>query len=205
MTPKELIDSAAGVLVDLDGTLVDSSEPVRRVWTAFAHRHGLDPEQVLHVAHGRPSRETVALLAPAAVHAEEAAVIESAEVSDADGVRALPGAAALLGSQRPLAVVTSCSELLARTRLRAASLPVPDVLVSSDSFERGKPDPACFVEGARRLGLDASDCVVIEDAPAGIAAGLAAGATVIAVRTTHVDYELRDAHAIVDDVATLVG
>jgi len=99
--------------------------------------------------------------------------------------------------------VTSCSELLAKTRLHAAGLPIPRVLVSSDGLEHGKPDPACFLIAARCLGAEPTRCVVLEDAPAGIRAGRAAGATVIALRTTHSDQDLREAHAIADDLASL--
>jgi sugar-phosphatase len=203
MTPAALLARAQALLVDLDGTLVDSTAPVRRAWEAFARRHGLDRDEVLSFAHGRPSRETVRLLAPDADHDAEAAAVEDAEIHDTLDLFALPGAAQLLASDRPLAIVTSCSSALAHARLRAARLTVPAVLVSSDGLERGKPDPACFVIAARRLGAEPRRCVVIEDAPAGIAAGRAAGATVIALRTTHADDELRDAHAIADDLASL--
>ena len=198
-----MLAGAGAVLVDLDGTLVDSTAPVRRAWRAFAARHRLDRDEVLRFAHGRPSRETVRLLAPHADHDAEAAALEDAEIRDTDGVCALPGAAALLASDRPLAIVTSCSTALAQTRLRAAGLTIPRVLVSSDGLERGKPDPACFLIAARRLRIDPARCVVLEDAPAGILAGRAAGATVIALRTTHLDDELRGAHAIADDLASL--
>jgi sugar-phosphatase len=203
MTPAELLARADAVLVDLDGTLVDSSAPVRRAWAAFASRQGLDAEQVLSFAHGRPSRETVRLLAPGADQDAEAATVEDAEVHDTDGVFALPGATELLASDRPLAIVTSCSTALAHARLRAAGLPIPDVLVSSDGLERGKPDPECYLIGARRLGTDPRRCVVLEDAPAGIRAGRAAGAAVIALRTTHPDRDLGEADLIADDLASL--
>ncbi len=203
MTPAELLARADAVLVDLDGTLVDSTAPVRRVWSDFAARHGLDSEEVLRFAQGRPSRETIRLLAPDGDHATEAAAVEQAEVHDTDGVIALPGAARLLATDRRLAIVTSCSTALAQARLRAAGLPIPRVLISSDGLERGKPDPECFLIAARRLGVDPTDCVVLEDAPAGIQAGLAAGATVIALRTTHDDRDLTGAHAIADDLASL--
>jgi sugar-phosphatase len=203
MTPAELVARADALLVDLDGTLVDSTEPVRRAWGVFAGRHALDRDEVHRFAQGRPSRETIRLLAPNADQDTEAAAVEHAEVHDTAGVFALPGAAQLLASDRPLAIVTSCSTELALVRLRAAALPIPRVLVSSDGLERGKPDPACFLIGARRLGADPARCVVLEDAPAGILAGRAAGATVIALRTTHSDDELRDAHAIADDLASL--
>ena len=198
-----LLARAGAILVDLDGTLVDSTMPVRRVWGEFAQRHGLEPEEVHHFAQGRPSRETVRLLVPSADHDTEAAALEAAEIADTQGVRALPGAAAVLASPRPLAIVTSCSTALATARLRAAGLPVPRLLVSSDGLERGKPDPDCFLIGSRRVGVPPAQCVVLEDAPNGIRAGQAAGAAVIAVRTTHDDDELGGADAIVDDLAAL--
>ncbi len=199
-----LLARADAILVDLDGTLVDSTAPVRRVWGAFADRHGLDPEAVHRFAQGRPSRESIRLLAPDADVDAETATVEEAEVHDTAGVFALPGAGTLLATDRPLAIVTSCSTALAHTRLRAAGLPIPRVLVSSDGLERGKPDPACFLIAARRLGAEPARCVVIEDAPAGVRSGRAAGATVIALRTTHSDDELSDAHAVVDDVGALM-
>ncbi len=196
---------AEAVLVDLDGTLVDSTAPVRRAWGAFAGRHGLDREAVHRLAQGRPSRETIGLLlAPGADRDAETIRLERGEVNDTDGVFALPGAAELLGSDRRLAIVTSCSTALAEARLTAAGLPIPAVLVSSDGLARGKPDPACFVIAARRLGIDPDRCVVIEDSPAGIRAGREAGAKVIALRTTHGDESLGEAQAIVEDIAALI-
>jgi len=199
-----LLSAAAAVLVDLDGTLVESSGPVRRAWAGFAGRYGLDPDVVHDFAQGRPSRETIRLLAPQVDPEAEAAAVERSELSDIDGVRPLPGAAELLAGDRALAIVTSCSHAQARTRLRAAGLAVPSVVVSSDDVTRGKPDPECYLTAARLLGAPASRCVVIEDAPIGIAAGRAAGAVVIALRTTHADEALRHADAIIDDLAVLV-
>jgi mannitol-1-/sugar-/sorbitol-6-phosphatase len=204
MTPADLFARADALLVDLDGTLVDSTAPVRRAWGAFASRHGLQADAVHRFAQGRPSRETIRVLAPRADHDSEAAAVEDMEVHDIHGVFALPGAAQLLACDRPLAIVTSCSTALAEARLHSAGLAIPRVLVSSDGLDRGKPDPACFLIAARLLGADPARCVVLEDAPAGILAGRAAGATVIALRTTHADDELRDAHAIVDDLAALI-
>jgi sugar-phosphatase len=213
MSPRALDDSALGgaqvlggaqaLLVDLDGTLVDSSAPVSRAWTAFARRHGLDPAEVLVFAQGRPSSETVRLLAPSADHAAEAALVEEDETSDTDGVFALPGAGDLLTSGYPLAIVTSCSSQLADVRLRAAGLPRPEVVISSSMVMRGKPDPQGFLLGARRLSVTAARCTVLEDSPIGIDAGRAAGARVIALRTTHGDDALARADAIIDNLAAL--
>jgi sugar-phosphatase len=204
VSAASILATADAVLVDLDGTLVDSGAPVRRVWNAFAQRHGLDPDEVERFAHGRPSRDTVRALVPDADLEAEAGAIETAEIEDRAGLVALPGAAQLLSSDLPLAIVTSCSTALATVRLQAVGLEIPDVLVSSDGLERGKPDPTCFLIAARRLAVDPARCVVIEDAPAGILAGRAAGAMVIALRTTHGDDELGDANAIADDIAALL-
>lgn len=205
MSAADLLGCSDALLVDLDGTLVDSSEPVARVWRAFAARHGLDADEVEHYAHGRPAQETVRLLAPDGDHAAETEAIRRAEIEDTAGVRPMPGAAELLGAPpKPLAIVTSCSTAVAHARLRAAGLPIPAVLVSSDGLARGKPEPECFLIAARRLHVDPSACTVLEDAPAGVQAGKAAGARVIALRTTHPDEELGGADAIVDDLAGLL-
>jgi len=206
MTPQTLLASARALLVDLDGTLIDSQAAVDRVWSAFAVRHGLDPVAVTRVAQGRPSRETIRdLLDDPPDLARIAAAFDADEVADTEGVVALPGALALLTGTRPLAIVTSCTTALARARLRAAGLPEPDVLVTADAITRGKPDPEPFLLGAQRLGVEPGDCVVLEDAPAGIAAGRAAGATVIALRTTHPDADLAEAHAVVDRLQDLLA
>jgi sugar-phosphatase len=207
LSARALDDSALGgaqaLLVDLDGTLVDSSAAVRRAWTAFAQRHGLDPDEVHAFAQGRPSSETVRLLAPGADHAAEAAIVEEFETADTDGVVALPGAGDLLRSGHPLAIVTSCSLRLAGVRLRAAGLPRPEVVISSSMVMRGKPDPEGFLLGARRLDVTPARCAVLEDSPVGIDAGRAAGARVIALRTTHGDSALARAHVIIDNLAAL--
>lgn len=210
VSPRALSDYGA-VLVDVDGTLIDSSAPMRRAWAAFAGRNGLDVEEVVHFASGRPSRETVRLLAPDADTALEVRLLEDSETSDTVDLVTLPGAAALLGAAPPrgplsaLAIVTSGSRRLAVVRLRAVGLPVLEVMVCAEDISAGKPDPECYLLGARRLGVAPSDCVVLEDAPAGVLAGRAAGMDVIALRTTHGDDELRaaGATAIIDNLAVL--
>jgi sugar-phosphatase len=198
-----VLGGAQVLLVDLDGTLVDSSAPVSRAWTAFARRLGLDPDEVHAFAQGRPSSETVRLLAPSADHSAEDALVEAAETTDTDGVFALPGAGELLRSGYPLAIVTSCSSQLANVRLRAAGLPRPEVVISSSMVIRGKPDPEGFLLGARRLNVTPARCAVFEDSPVGIDAGRAAGARVIALRTTHGDDALARADAVIDNLAAL--
>jgi sugar-phosphatase len=172
-----------GLLFDADGVLVDSDAAVARSWTRWARKWGLDPASVIPMVHGRRTVETVALLVDAAQREEALADIDRYEVEDAVGTTAVPGAPVLLGSLPPgvWAVVTSGRRELATARLAAAGLPVPTVLVTAEDVPRGKPDPAGYLQGAAALGLDPADCAVLEDSPPGIAAGTAAGATVVGV------------------------
>jgi len=206
MTPQTLLAGAHALLVDLDGTLIDSEAAVNRVWSAFAVRHGLDPRAVTKVAQGRPSRETIRALLDDPPQLDRIAEdFDADEVADVDGVVAYAGARELLANPgRPLAIVTSCTTALARARLRAAGLPEPAVLVTADAITNGKPHPEPFLLGAERLAVDPAGCVVLEDAPAGIAAGRAAGARVIALRTTHADADLAEADAVVDSLQELL-
>ena len=196
-----------GVLFDLDGVLVDSTPAVARVWAGWARAHGFDPDEVVKKAHGRPSIATIRELLPDADHAAEDREVERREIADIEGVIPLPGAMELLQAL-PLerwAIVTSCTRPLAGVRIRAAGLPKPRYLVTSTDVKHGKPDPEPYLKGAQLLDVSASECIVIEDAPAGIQAGKAAGARVVALRTTASDAELEQAGAdwIVDDCAKL--
>jgi sugar-phosphatase len=196
-----------GILFDLDGVLVDSTPAVTRVWTGWAREHSFEPDEVVRQAHGRPSISTIRELLPNGDHAAEDREVERREIADLDGVIPLPGALELLRAVPPerWAIVTSCTRPLAGVRIRATGLPAPKHLVTSTDVHKGKPDPEPYLTGARMLGLNSADCVVIEDAPAGIRAGKAAGARVLALRTTATDTELRDAGAdwIVNNCADL--
>jgi sugar-phosphatase len=187
----------SGVLFDLDGVLIDSTPAVRRVWRQWALEHGFDPEEVVARVHGRPSLATVREYLPNADHAAENREIERREMQDADGIITLPGARELL-LQLPAkrwTIATSCTRSLAEVRLRAAGLPVPERIVTSTDVTLGKPHPEPFLKAATKLGFPASECVVVEVVPAGIRAGKAAGARVIAFRTTVEEAELRRAGA----------
>jgi mannitol-1-/sugar-/sorbitol-6-phosphatase len=203
---RALLAGSDAVLVDLDGTLLDSQVAVRTVCGAFARRHGLSEEDVYSFVYGRLPREAIPVLLPDGDHAAEIAAFDEAELRQAalGGIEALPGAHELLADSRPLALVTSCSHALATARIRAAGLTAPAVMVTADSVHHGKPDPECFLLGARMLDVDPTRCVVFEDSPAGILAGRAAGARVIALRTTRRDAELHDADVIVDTLASLL-
>jgi sugar-phosphatase len=185
------------VLFDLDGVLADSTPAVARVWTIWAKRHGFDPQETVRKAHGRPSLATIRELLPNADHAAENAIVERMEIEDVEGVVALPGSVELLQAlpADKWTIVTSCTRRLALVRLRAAGLPVPGKLVTSNDISNGKPHPEPFLKGAELLGLAPAECVVFEDAPAGIRAGKAAGTRVIALQTTERDEFLRRAGA----------
>ncbi len=196
-----------GVLFDMDGVLVDSTGAVARVWSVWAGKHGLDPETVVKIAHGRPSISTIRELLPLGDHEAEDREVERLEIEDVEGITALPGAAELLRllPANQYAIVTSATRPLAEVRLRAAGLPVPENLVTARDAKRGKPHPDPYLMGAQLLRVPPVECVVIEDAPSGIRAGKAAGARVVALRTTASDAELQEAGAdwIVDDCAEL--
>ena len=174
------------LLFDLDGVLIDSTPAVTRVWSKWARAHGFDPEEVVAHAHGRPSIATVREYLPNADHEAENRIVERSEIEDLEGVVPLPGARELLESL-PAArwtIVTSGTRALAEVRLCAARLPAPAKFVTATDVVNGKPQPEPFLKAAEILGVAAGDCVVVEDAPAGILAGRAAGARVIGFPTT---------------------
>lgn len=177
-----------GFLFDLDGTLVDSLPAVIRAWSLWGERHGIAAEDVLNFIHGKPAinslRHFMAGQSEEAIQAEFL-WLERLEAEDTQGVQAIPGAKALLATlnelQIPWAIVTSGSIPVAHARHKAAGLPMPEVFITAENIKLGKPNPEPYLLGAERLGLPASECVVVEDAPAGIIAGLEAGCTVISV------------------------
>jgi len=197
----------AGLLFDMDGVLVDSTPAVARVWTRWAARHGFDAAGVVHRAHGRPSITTVREYLPNGDHLAENKEIERDEITDLDGVVPLPGALELLSAlpRQRWTIVTSCSRRLAEVRLKTSGLPRPEVFVTSSDIQNGKPAPDPYLKGAEVLGFAPQDCVVVEDAPAGVRSGKAAGARVVALRTTMTEEELWDAGAdwVVRDCAAI--
>jgi mannitol-1-/sugar-/sorbitol-6-phosphatase len=192
------------ILFDLDGVLVDSLAASERAWLRWAAPHGVDEQLVLDTIHGYAARDSVKRLAPQLDAEREAATIEDDQVNDTAGVVALPGAAELTAELPPnrWAVVTGGTVPLAEARLAAADLPLPDVLVTIDALEHGKPAPDGFLAAAAELGFDPSACLVVENAPSGVAAGIAAGATVLALLTSHTREDLEDAHLFAPNLAT---
>jgi len=199
--------SCAALLFDMDGVLVDSTPAVARVWARWAARHGFDAAEVVHRAHGRPSITTVREYLPNGDHLGENKAIERDEITDLDGIVPLPGALELLSAvpRGRWTIVTSCSRRLAEVRLETSGLPRPEVFVTSSDIQNGKPAPDPYLKGAQLLGFAPRDCVVVEDAPAGGRSGKAAGAIVLALRTTMTEKELWDAGAdwVVRDCAAI--
>lgn len=197
-----MILPAAAVLFDLDGTLIDSTPVVERAARRWAAEYGLDPEAFLADAHGRRTGDRVAEFLPAGQVRAAADRLDALELDDVEGIVALPGVRDLLADLDglPWAVVTSMDRGLLGVRIPAAELALPDIVVTAEDVRNGKPDPEGYLLAARRLGVDPADCVVVEDAPAGVRAGRAAGATVIAVTTTHDASRLGEADLIVHDL-----
>jgi mannitol-1-/sugar-/sorbitol-6-phosphatase len=188
---------AAALLFDLDGVLIDSTPAVARVWHRWAIERGFNPGEVVTRAHGRPSITTVREYLPNADHEAENREVERREIEDLEGVVPLPGALDLLTSLPAdrWTIVTSCTRRLAEVRIKAAGLPLPMRMITSSDITNGKPHPEPYLKAASMLGFPGAECIVVEDVPAGIRAGKAASARVIAFKTTVQEPALREAGA----------
>lgn len=196
-----------GFLFDLDGTLVDSLPAVEQAWSNWAKSHGLTPQEVLAFIHGKQAITSLCHFMPGKSEAEIAAEftrLEQIESTETAGITALPGAVALLNhlnkSAIPWAIVTSGTMPVARARHRVSQLPSPEVFVTAERVKRGKPEPDAYLLGAQLLGLSPHECVVVEDAPAGILSGLAAGCKVIAVNAPADTPRLNEVNRIVNSL-----
>jgi len=205
MSKREVAIQCAAILFDLDGVLVDSSACVERTWSGWAIKHGLDPRRVIELAHGRRTIETVQLVAPHLSAATEVSALTTSESTTTDGVLEVRGARELLLSlpNGTWAIVTSGSRSVATLRIRHTGLLMPEVLICADEVQRGKPDPEGYLTAAKRLGISPSDCVVIEDAPAGVEAARAAGMRAIAVSGTYAPEALAIADYTIPNLSTL--
>jgi mannitol-1-/sugar-/sorbitol-6-phosphatase len=191
-----------GVLFDMDGILISSLGSVERSWTKWAEMRGIDPAYAISAAHGCRAIETVAKLRPDLDAEAELKIIEDIEVADNEGLAVLPGVLELLRAlpRERWTVVTSATERLARIRLAAGGVPVPERLVTANHVTRGKPHPEPFRAGAALLGFPPEECVVFEDSSSGAQAGRAAGCTVVATTFSHPIESLDAAHYLVKDV-----
>jgi mannitol-1-/sugar-/sorbitol-6-phosphatase len=194
-----------GILFDLDGVLIDSTAGVTRVWRDWGIRHGLDPDQTAHAAHGRRAIDTVRLLAPQLDAEAELKDLERREIADSYDVTVFPGAANLLASLHPCrwAIVTSGTRDLATHRLAVAGLHIPELMITGNDIQHGKPHPEPYQRGAALLGLPPGACIAVEDAPNGIRSALDSGMPVLAVPTTYPADELTQATALLPNLAAL--
>jgi mannitol-1-/sugar-/sorbitol-6-phosphatase len=197
--------SCAAILFDLDGVLVDSTGSVTRQWRRWAEEQNLDADKVVEIAHGVRTIEIVRRLAPHLDAKAETLRLEKREADDHEGVSVMPGSAELLKTipEGRWCVVTSGTRYLATSRLKLANLPTPKVLVSADDVSKGKPDPEPYLMGARLLGVNPAECLVIEDAPAGIRAAHAGEMKAIGITSTYPASELQEADAVVQKLAQI--
>lgn len=195
----------SAILFDLDGVLVDSTRSVDRQWRIWAREQGIDEEKVVSVAHGVRTVEVIRRLAPQLDAEAEVHRLEAREAADRDGVSVMPGAVELVRAipKGRWCVVTSGMRRLARARLQLAEIEVPAVLVTAEDVTAGKPDPAPYLRGAGLLGVPAGECLVIEDAPAGIQSAHAAGMKVIGLTSTFSGQALSEADAVVRQLAEI--
>lgn len=186
VTTVPTVLTARALLLDMDGTLVNSDAVVERIWRRWAERHGLDAGEVMKVVHGRQGYASMAVLLPdrpMEQNLADNARMLAEETADVDGVVAIPGAPEFLASLQglPHALVTSADVALSTARMAAAGLELPEVRITAESVGASKPDPEGFLKGAAELGVDPKDCIVFEDSAAGIQAGRAAGMRVVGV------------------------
>jgi sugar-phosphatase len=192
------IFNCSAILFDLDGVLVDSTRSVDRQWRIWARAKGIDEEKVVAFAHGVRAIEVIRHVAPHLNAEAEVRELENQEADDREDVAVMPGALDLLHSipEGRWCVVTSGTRHLASMRLALVGLPIPKILVTADDVVHGKPHPEPYLKGAERLGFAPGDCLVIEDAPAGIQAAHAGGMKVVGLMSTFQAAALSDADTV---------
>ncbi len=194
-----------GLLFDMDGVLISSIASVERSWAEWARTRNLDVSEVMARSHGQRALEIIRSLVPPEEVDAEFKRIEDIEIADIEGLEVLEGVKQILASipQQFWTIVTSATEKLARVRLAAAGIPIPENFITSDKVSKGKPDPEPYRKGAELLGLDPLDCLVIEDSASGARAGKAAGCKVLATLFSHRHDELEAADYIVQSLAAV--
>ena len=195
----------AAILFDLDGVLVDSTRSVERQWRAWALEQGLNGDQVANVSHGVRAVEVIRAVAPHLNAEAEVRKLESREANDRDGVAVMPGAIDLVRSipDGRWCVVTSGTRHLATARLQLAGIPLPKVLITADDVTHGKPHPEPYLKGAQLLGVEPAECLVIEDAPAGIQSARTGGMKAIGLTSTYPASALTQANLVVKSLTQI--
>jgi sugar-phosphatase len=194
-----------GVLFDNDGILIASIESAERSWTKWARMRDVDPEAMLKVMHGYRTVDTLTKLRPDLDLESEVQFVEDLQCADKEGLKVLPGVLDLLRAlpRDRWTVVTSGTERLARVRLAACGIPMPEKLVTAERVIWGKPHPEPFLAGAALLGFKPEECVVFEDSASGVEAGRAAGCTVVATTFSHSSDSLGEAHYVIEDLTSV--
>jgi sugar-phosphatase len=194
-----------GILFDMDGVLISSIGSVERSWTTWGNMRGVDAASTIRNSHGRRAIEIVRLLRPDLDDHAEMTIVEDLEVEDNEGLQVLRGVARIVHSlpQQYWTIVTSATDRLARSRLAHAGIPVPEHFVNAQMVINGKPDPEPYIKGAALLGLEPAECVVIEDATAGVEAGHRAGCKVIATLFSHSAGQLGLADWVIESLEDL--
>lgn len=192
-----------GILFDMDGILISSLGSVERSWTRWANLRGVDPAYALSMIHGRRAIESVAMLRPDLDAEGELKLIEDIELADGEGITVLPGVRELIAALPPnrWTVVTSATGRLARMRLTASGFTLPERLVTAETVNEGKPNPAPYLAGAALLGFGPEECVVFEDSASGVTAGCAAGCIVVGTTFSHEAEHLECADYLVRDLS----
>ena len=199
-----------GCLFDLDGTLINSMPSIHRTWSQWAVRHGMEPDTVLSVIHGRPARESIRELLPEASEATieaEFAWFEYCESTDTADTTTIHGAGKFLKQldelNIPWGIVTSGTIPVATARLKSVGIRQPEILITPELISQGKPHPEPYLLGAEKIQVDTSQCIVFEDAPAGVKSGLAAGNEVVAILSHMKESDLPNASAYINDYDSL--
>ncbi|GAB7125773.1 HAD-IA family hydrolase [Silvimonas sp. JCM 19000] len=174
---------ALAFLFDMDGTLIDSHVLVDRTWSAWCARRGFDLEEIRPYTHGVRTEDTLRMVAPHLDVATEVAWMEEIETDTSGGIKLVPNAGHFLARvpDEHWAVVTSASRPVLDARFEACGLVLPRAVVTSETVSRGKPSPEPYLQAAEKLGIHPRDCIVFEDAPAGMESALAAGCRVVLV------------------------
>ena len=206
VAPSPVLLRCQGVLFDMDGILISSLGSVERSWTKWAQMRGVDPGYALLSIHGRRAIDSLTYLRPDLDSEAELRYLEDIEIADTEGLKVLPGVCGLIDAL-PTArwtVVTSATDRLARVRLAAGGVPVPEQLVTAERVNHGKPDPEPFLAGASLLGFAPSECVAFEDSASGVKAARGAGCIVVATTFSHPVESLTDAHYLIEDLTGVV-
>jgi len=202
---RKITIECQAVIFDLDGTLIDSVEAIRRIWQAWGNQHKIADPNLLEIATSTRTVEAVRLLAPHLNIAQETEYLELAEATELDGVVIVEGAKELILSlpRQSWSIVTSITRRTALAKLNHVNLPIPAVLVTADDVSRGKPAPDGYLLAAERLGVEANQCVVVEDTLRGVQAACAAGMMVIGLATTHSVKQIKQASMIVSSLRNI--